>query len=65
MAYTLHMELTDGTLDTAFHSLPTKALAIRIAKMIAKQPSFDAVRLIVNDKDDMTVLALTLPEWTP
>lgn len=64
MAYTLHMELIDGTLDKAFHSLPTKAAAVRVAKVIAKSSSFGADRLIVNDKNEMTVLALKLPEWT-
>lgn len=63
MAYTLHMERMDGTLDPAFITYPTKAKAIRIARDIAKKPSFDAINLIVNDEQEMTVLSLKLPDW--
>ena len=63
MAYTLHMELTDGTLDGAFTTCPNKAAAIRVAKIIAKSPSFECARLIVNDKNDMTVASFALPQW--
>lgn len=63
MTYTLHNERTDGTLDDAFSSYPTKAAAIRVAKILATQQSFDVIRLIVNDCNGMTVHAFTLPKW--
>ena len=65
MEYTLHMELTDGTLDLAFTTCANKAAAMRVAKVISKSPSFECVRLIVNDKNDMTVASFALPQWTP
>lgn len=64
MEYTLHMELTDGTLDLAFTACPNKATAIRVAKVIAKSPSFECARLIVNNQNDMTVASFELPQWT-
>lgn len=65
MAYTLHHERTDGTLDDAFISYPTKAQALRVAKMLSKSPSFDAINLIINDCNEMTVKVFRLPEWRP
>lgn len=59
--YTLHMELDDSTLEPAFTRYKNKRLAIRMARLLAKHPSFMAVRLIVNDSDEMTVAAFTLP----
>jgi hypothetical protein len=65
MAYTLHHELTDGTLDKAFVSYPSKRAALRVAKLLAKRPTFDVERLIVNNADQMTVASFDLPEWKP
>ena len=62
MAYTLHMETTDGTLERAFTVCSTKRAALRAAKLIAKEPSFDCVRLVVNDTNNMTVETFRLPQ---
>jgi len=65
MPYTLHHELSDGTLDRAFICYPSKRVAMRVAKLLAKQPSFCVESLIVNDADGMTIAHFQLPEWTP
>jgi hypothetical protein len=64
-SYTLHHERTDGTLDDAFISYPSKRAALRVAGQLAKSSSFDVVRLIVNDAEQMTIKVYTLPAWKP
>lgn len=63
MAYTFHMERTDGTLEAAFHSVSSKKVALRVAKVIAKSSSFDCESLIINDKNELTVAVFKLPKW--
>jgi hypothetical protein len=48
--YALRSELKDSTLEEAFHFLPRKVDAIRVARLIAKTNSSpDVVRIWVDD----------------
>lgn len=63
MAYTLHNELTDATLERAFHTLPTKAAALRVAKRLAKSPAFMVARIVVvNTKTELSVATFECPQ---
>lgn len=62
MAYTLHNELTDATLDDAFISYPNKRTALRVAKLLSKKPAFMVARIIVNDAEEMTVAQFPVPQ---
>ena len=63
MAYTLHQELTDGTLEAAFISYRTKAAALRVAKEIAKTPAFMVARIVVeNAKTELSIAAFDCPQ---
>lgn len=63
MAYALHNELTDATLEDAFHVLPTKAAAIRVAKRLAKKPAFMVARIVVvNTKTELSIAQFECPQ---
>jgi hypothetical protein len=47
--YFLAMERADGTMDAPFHSLSTKASALRVGSQIAKSGSWDCVALWIED----------------
>lgn len=62
--YGLAMELTDSTTEEPFITYPNKAAAIRVAKQIAKKPSFDAVKIWVMDiNEDVGIWSAPLPKW--
>ena len=54
MTYTLHHELTDGTLDKPFHSVPSRAMALRICREAAKGKPWGVANFVVC-KDDLSV----------
>lgn len=54
MPYTLHHELSDGTLDTAACSLRTKKLALQVARKVAADKPWGISNIVVC-KDDMAV----------
>ena len=47
MAYTLHFELTDATLDAAWHTMANKRQAIKAAKRAAASSTLEDVRAII------------------
>ena len=55
MPYSLHQELKDGTLEVAFHYTLTKRAAISAAKACAKISGSDVGRIIVQDRNELTV----------
>lgn len=57
MTYTLHFELSDGTLDKPFHSVSTKALALQICRTAAKGKPWGVSNMVVC-KDDLTVAVI-------
>lgn len=54
MTYTLHFELSDATLDKAYHSVTTKKLALQLARKAAADKPWGVSNIVVC-KDDMTV----------
>lgn len=62
MAYALHQELTDGTCDDAFIRYPSKRVALRIARDIAKRPAFMVANILVCDADDLTIARFGVPQ---
>lgn len=64
-AYQIAMELEDGTVDAP---LPTtyanKATAIRVARFIARSPSFQCVKIWVDRAEDgQGVWSKKMPKW--
>lgn len=55
MAYTLHQELTDATLEPAYFTLTNKAKAIRAAKRAAKDSMFDVFAIVVCDAEGVAI----------
>lgn len=54
MTYTLHHELSDGTLDKSFHSVSSKKLAVSICRKAAASKPFGISNFVIC-RDDMTV----------
>ena len=63
MAYTLHFELTDATLEAAYHSMQNKRQAIRAAKRAAADTQADVHAIVVCDADDRCIF--TAPTGRP
>jgi len=62
--YCIRYELTDNTLEEPMRYFSTKTEALRWAKKMAKLPSFDAVRLWVeNVHQDTGIQSFTLPPY--
>lgn len=62
--YSLSMERTDGTMDAPFISYTNKASALRAAKHLAKLPSFDCVKIWVDDANtQIGIWSAPLPKW--
>lgn len=61
--YYLAMERTDGTCDEPFHTMTNKAKAMRAAHQLAKKPSFDCVKLYVEDAERNSIASFSLPKW--
>jgi hypothetical protein len=57
------MTRTDGTSDEPFLTKTNKAVAFRIARDIAKNPSWDCVALWVQDDDGNGIKKFPLPEF--
>jgi hypothetical protein len=62
--YGIAMERTDATTEDPFITYPNKATAIRVAKDLAKKPSFDCVKIwVLHIEEDMGVWSAPLPKW--
>ena len=61
--YSLAMERTDGSMDKPFHVLTNKKTAITMARRLAKSPSFDCVKIWVEDCERCGLEKFSLPEW--
>lgn len=59
MTYTLHHELSDGTLDKAFHSMRNKKQAVSVCKILAKDKPWGISNFVIC-KDDMTVAVIAV-----
>jgi hypothetical protein len=54
MTYTLHFELSDATLDKAYHSVGNKRLALKLGRDAAARKPWGVSNIVVC-KDDLTV----------
>jgi hypothetical protein len=60
MAYTLHQELTDATLEPAFQTINSKRLALKIARTIVKTykcrvANTDVHAIVVCNAEDLAI----------
>lgn len=56
MTYTIHQELLDGTIESAFATVASKRRAILIAKACASASmAGDVTRIIVDDAKSQTI----------
>lgn len=62
IAYTLHNELTDATLERAFISYPSKKTALRVARQIAKKPAFQVSKIVVCDCEGLSIADFPVKE---
>ena len=47
MTYTLHFELSDGTLDKGYHSVSSKRLALKLAREAAADKPWGVSNMVV------------------
>ncbi len=61
MAYTIHNELTDATLEAAFISYSSKKVALRVARQVSKRPAFQVSKIVVCNSEGLSIADFSIP----
>lgn len=65
MAYSLHNERVDATVEDAFATCLVKRVALQTAKYLAKSYMAGIARIIVNDAEKNTIASYEVPQIAP